>query len=221
MGHPIRILIVEKQQFVADALQALLSQQPGMVVVGNIGSVPDPLPRAPESSPDVVILDFHLNDELAASAARTISRAHTRAKVIFLTHDVCDNVILAAIDAGASAVLHMSTAATDVIDAVRDVADGRTLIHPQTIATLLQQRREADGVRDSLTAREREILRLMAEGNSNREIATKLGIGYVTVRSHVRNLGSKLSAHSKLEIVAKAHLNDLVDSQFAPNLAFA
>lgn len=221
MGDPIRILIVEKQQFVADALEALLSQQPGMVVVGNVGSVADSAPRAAELSPDVVILDFRLNDGLAAAAARAISQARAEAKVIFLTRDETDNVILAAIDAGASAVLYMSTAAAEVITAVRTVAGGGTLIPPRMIAELLNGRRKTDGLRDSLTSREREILRMMAEGTSNREIATRLGISYVTVRSHVRNLAGKLAAHSKLEVLAKAQRLDLVDKQSATRIAFA
>jgi DNA-binding NarL/FixJ family response regulator len=218
IGGPIRILIVEKQQFIADALLALLSQQPGMVVVGNVGSMAE---SAPELNPDIVILDFRLNDRLAADAARALYQERSEAKVIFMTEDESDNVLLAAIDAGASAVLYLSTAAAQVIDAIRTVAIGGTLIPPHTIATLLTNRRKTVGVRDSLTSRELEILRLMAEGISNRDIAGKLGISYVTVRSHIRNLAGKLAAHSKLEVLAKAQELDLVESRSASRVAFA
>lgn len=218
IGGPIRILIVEKQQFVADALVALLSQQPGMVVVGNIGSVAE---SAPELNPDIVIVDFRLNDRLAADAARALYQERSEAKVIFMTEDESDNVLLAAIDAGASAVLYMSTAAAQVIDAVRTVAVGGTLIPPHIIANLLVNRRKTDTVRDSLTSREREILRLMSEGISNRDIAGKLGISYVTVRSHIRNLAGKLAAHSKLEVLAKAQQLDLVEKQSAARVVYA
>jgi DNA-binding NarL/FixJ family response regulator len=218
IGDPIRILIVEKQQFVADALVALLSQQPGMVVVGNVGSVAQ---SAPELNPDIVILDFRLNDRLAVEAARTLGQGRSEAKVIFLTDDETDNVLLAAIDAGASAVLYMSTAAAQVIDAVRTVAVGGSLIPPRTIANLLDNRRKTDGVRASLTVREREILRLMSEGISNRNIATKLGISYVTVRSHIRNLAGKLAAHSKLEVLAKAQQLGLVEKRSESKVALA
>jgi two-component system, NarL family, nitrate/nitrite response regulator NarL len=218
IGDPIRILIVEKQQFVADALVALLSQQPGMVVVGNVGSVAQ---SPPELNPDIVILDFRLNDGLTVDAARALGQGHSEAKVIFLTDDECDNVLLAAIDAGASAVLYMSTAAAQVIDAVRTVAVGGSLIPPRTIANLLNNRRKTDGVRDSLTGREREILSLMAEGISNREIASKLGISYTTVRSHIRNLAGKLAAHSKLEVLARAQQLDLVERRSVPRAVYA
>ncbi|GAC1507345.1 MAG: response regulator transcription factor [Candidatus Dormibacteraceae bacterium] len=203
-------MIVEKQQFVADALEALLSLQPGMLVVGNFGAVADTTPNAQDLNPDIVILDFRLNDGVAADAASAISLARSEAKVIFLTNDEGDDVLLAAIDAGASAVLYMSTPAAEVINAIRVVADGGSLIHPHTIATLLNNRRRTDGVRDSLTAREREILRLMSDGTSNRDIATSLGISYLTVRSHIRNLSGKLAAHSKLEVVAKAQQLEFV-----------
>jgi two-component system, NarL family, nitrate/nitrite response regulator NarL len=189
--------------------------------VGNFGCVADTTPNAQELNPYVVILDFRLNDGMAADAARAISQARSEAKVIFLTSDETDDVLLAAIDSGASAVLYMSTAAAEVINAIRVVADGGSLIPPHTIATLLTNRRRTDGVRDSLTSREREILRLMSEGTSNREIATRLGISYVTVRSHIRNLSGKLAAHSKLEVVAKAQQLDLVARQSTHRMAFA
>jgi DNA-binding NarL/FixJ family response regulator len=221
VGGPIRILIVEQQQLVADALEALLSMQPGMVVVGNFGSVVDSTSRAQETSPDVLILDYRSNDGMSADAAMAISQASSDAKVIFLTSDECDNVLLAAIEAGASAVLYKSKAAAEVIDAIRVVADGGSLIPPSLIAKVLHGRRRTDGVRDSLTSRETEILRLMSDGTSNRVIATRLGISYTTVRSHIRNLSGKLAAHSKLEVVMKAQQLDLVARPSATTRAVA
>lgn len=200
----IRILIVEDHQLVADALEALLNQQPDMVVVGNVGSVADSAARAKELCPDVVILDFRLNDGTGADAAMAIWQAGCEANAIFLTRDESDTARLAAIEAGASAVLYKSRASVEVIDAVRTVAGGGTLIPRGTIAALFNKGRQMDGQRDRLTSREKEILSLMAEGTSSREIATRLGISYLTVRSHLRNLGTKLAAHSKLEIVVKA-----------------
>lgn len=219
--EPIRILIVERQQLVADALEALLSKQPGMVVVGNFGCLADSTLNAQDLSPDILILDFRLNDGVAADAAVAIRQARSEAKVIFLTDDDGDYVLLAAIEAGASAVVYLSTAGTEVVDAIRVVADGRSLIPPHAIAKLLENRRRTDGVRNSLTGREREILRLMSEGTSNRDMATRLGISYVTVRSHIRNLSGKLAAHSKLEVVARAQQLDLVARQSATRTAVA
>jgi two-component system response regulator DevR len=203
-SKPIRILIVEDHQLVADALEALLNQQPDMVVVGNSGSVADAAPRATELSPDIVIMDFRLNDGTGADAAVAIWQAGCEASVIYFTRDESDTVRLAAIEAGASAVIYKSGAAAELIDAVRTVAGGGTLIPSDTIATLFNKLRQIDGRRDKLTSREREILSLMAEGAPSREIAAKLGISYLTVRTHIRSLGGKLNCHSKLEVVAKA-----------------
>src|SRR5439155_1020313 len=91
------------------------------------------------------------------------------------------------------------------------VADGGTLFTPRTIAQLLNTRREVETQLERLTAREKEVLRLMAEGTSSREIANKLGISYTTVRTHIRSLGSKLGVHSKLEAIVKARELALVE----------
>ena len=219
--NPIRILIVEKQQLVADALAALLGMQQDMVVIGNFRSVADSTPSALELNPDILILHFRFEDGIAADASKAISQARSEARVVFLTNDESDSVLLAAIEAGVSAVIYMSTPASEVIDAIRTVAEGGSLIPPHTIAKLINNRRWTDHVRDSLTGREADILQLMSEGMANREIAIRLGIGYSTVRSHVRSLSGKLAAHSKLEVVVKAQQLRLVERQSATRMAIA
>jgi len=209
-------MIVESQQFVADALESLLSRQAGMVVVGNVRSVADSPPCATEL--DVAILGYRSKDALAAAAAQAISTAGSKAKMIFVAADESDQAILAAIDAGASAVLYMSMASADLINAIRTVAAGGSLISPQTIARMLSGRRKTDGLREQLTGREREVLVLVAEGASNRAIATVLGISYLTVRSHMRNMAGKLAAHSKLEVLVRARQLDLVSNQLTPTI---
>jgi DNA-binding NarL/FixJ family response regulator len=216
---PIRILIAEDQQFVADALEAFLSLQRDMLVVGTVGSAVDALRSVVTLQPDVVILEFRLSDGNAA-VMRTFQEG-SEAKVIFLTHDANDRAIHAAIEVGASAVLNMSTAAIEVVQAVRTVAEGGMLIDPATIASVLNRRRKTDRMRDRLTIRERQVLGLMSQGTSNREIATMLGISYTTVRSHLRNVASKLAAHSQLEVLVKAQRLELVDSEPATRFSLA
>ena len=91
-----------------------------------------------------------------------------------------------------------------MVAAVRDVARGKMLITPRTIATLLSRQRSVEAQLERLTAREKEVLRLMAEGLPSRAIAAELGISYTTIRTHIRSLGSKLAVHSKLEAIVKA-----------------
>jgi DNA-binding NarL/FixJ family response regulator len=207
----IRIAIVDNHRLVADALEALLNQQGDMVVVGSMDSVAETARRAAVLNPDIFILDFRLCDGTAVDAARVIDRTGCRAKVIFLTRDETDTVMFAAIEAGASAVVYKSRASAEVIACVRTVAHGATLIQAGTIATMLKKRRAADVARQRITDREKEVLRLMAEGAASRVIADKLGISYVTVRTHVRNMAGKLGAHNKLEVVARARQLDLVE----------
>lgn len=203
-GEPIGVLIVEDHRVVAEGLMALINLQGDMKVVGNAASVADCIAVAAEMSPDVVLLDFRLPDGTGADAARAIREIRPEAKMIFLTREDGDAARFAAVQSGASAFIHKSKAASEVVTAIRDVARGRMLITPRTIATLLSRRREIDNQLASLTAREKEVLRRMAEGLSSRSIAANLGISYTTIRTHIRSLGSKLGVHSKLEAIVKA-----------------
>lgn len=210
-NKPIRVLIVEDHQIVADGLTALLNDQPDMTVVGNVGSVAESAPKAAEVAPDIVLLDFRLNDGTGADAAAAIRRVLPNAKHIFLTREDSDVARFAALESGASGFIHKSRAATEVVDAIRKVAEGGTLITPSAIATLLNRRRQTDAQRESLTAREKEVLRLMADGVSSRDIASKLGISYATVRTHIRSLDAKLGVHSKVQAIVKARELALID----------
>jgi DNA-binding NarL/FixJ family response regulator len=190
-------------------LEALLSRQPGMVVVAKLSSVSESAQRLAELNPDIVLLDYRVDDKAAAEVVKSICQADGGTKVIFLTSDPNDSVVLAAIDAGACAVLHLSMAAAEVIQAIRIVADGESLISPRDVAMLLENRRRSDGLRETFTSREREVLILIGEGVSNRGMAARLGISYLTVRTHVRNVATKLAARSKLEVLVRAHEMDL------------
>jgi two-component system response regulator DevR len=206
-----RILIVEDHQVVADGLAALINDQKDMIVVGQAGSVSDAVSRAAELSPDVVLMDFRLTDGTGADAGAGIRQVRPDTKLIFLTREDSDAARFAAIEAGASAFIHKSKAASEVVEAIRTVAGGGTLFTPRTISTLINKRREVESQLERLTAREKEVLRLMAEGMASREIASKLGISYTTVRTHIRSLGSKLGVHSKLEAIIKARELALVE----------
>lgn len=206
-----RVLVVEDHQVVADGLAALINDQADMTVVGQAGSVSEAVSRAIELSPDVVLMDFRLTDGTGADAGAGIRQVRPEAKLIFLTREDSDAARFAAIESGASAFIHKSRAASEVVDAIRTVAAGGTLFTPRMISALINKRREVETQLEKLTAREKEVLRLMAEGMASREIASKLGISYTTVRTHIRSLGSKLGVHSKLEAIIKARELALVE----------
>jgi DNA-binding NarL/FixJ family response regulator len=210
-GGATRVLIVEDHQVVAEGLAALINDQKDMTVVGHAGSVADSVASAAELQPDLALVDFRLTDGTGADAAAAIRQIRPDTKLIFLTREDNDAARLAALEAGASAFIHKSRAAQEVVDAIRTVAAGGTLFTPRGIAQLLSNRREVETQLERLTAREKEVLRLMAEGTSSRDIASKLGISYTTVRTHIRSLGSKLGVHSKLEAIVKARELALVE----------
>ena len=207
----VRVLIVEDHQIVADGLTALLNDQKDITVVGNVASVAETAAAASELQPDIVLLDFRLNDGTGADAAAAIRRVAPNAKHIFLTREDSDVARFAALESGASGFIHKSKAAGEVVDAIRKVAAGGTLITPSSIAALLNRRRQSDSQSESLTPREKEVLRLMADGTSSRDIANKLGISYATVRTHIRSLDAKLGVHSKVQAIVKARELALID----------
>jgi two-component system, NarL family, response regulator DevR len=208
---PTRVLIVEDHQVVAEGLGALLNDQTDMTVVGTATSVAESISCASELNPDVVVVDFRLTDGTGVDAAVGIRQIHPETKLIFLTREDSDAARFAALESGASAFIHKSRAASEVVDAIRVVAAGGTLITPRTIAAMVSRRRSMDLRLESLTSREKEVLRLMAEGISSREVGSRLGISYTTVRTHIRSLGAKLGVHSKLEAIVKARELALIE----------
>lgn len=204
-------MVIEDHQVVTDGLAALLNDQPDMAVVGTAGSVAEAVGRVGHFAPDVLLVDFRLPDGTGAEAGARIREARPHARLVFLSRDESDAAKIAAIEAGASAFIHKSRAAAEVVETIRLVAQGRNLVAPTTISTLLSKRRTISVQLQSLTQREREVLRRVAAGTSSRDIARELGISYTTVRTHIRSLGRKLDVHSKLEASAKARDLGLVE----------
>jgi DNA-binding NarL/FixJ family response regulator len=204
-------MIVEDHLIVNEGLAALLNDQPDMIVVGSAGSVAESVPLAQLQAPDVLLLDFRLPDGNGADVGMRIRDLQPDVKLVFLSRDDSDSARIAAVEAGASAFIHKSRAASEVVDTIRAVAGGAMLMTPRTIATLLNKRRTMSGQLQSLTPRERDVLRLVAAGMASRDIAKQLGISYTTVRTHIRSLGRKLNVHSKIEATAKARELGLVE----------
>jgi RNA polymerase sigma factor (sigma-70 family) len=173
--------------------------------------VAESIARTAELQPDLVLVDFRLTDGTGADAATGIREIRPDTKLIFLTREDSDAARFAALESGASAFIHKSRAAQEVVEAIRTVAQGGSLFTPRSISQLLNSRREIEAQLERLTPREKEVLRLMAEGTSSRDIASHLGISYTTVRTHIRSLGSKLGVHSKLEAIVKARELALVE----------
>ena len=212
-GHasPIRVVIVENHQLVSESLGLLLDSQKDMEVVGKATSVSEAaaLPRG--MKPDVVVMDFHLDDGTGHDAALAMRHAFPNTRFVFLSRDGSDDARLAAVEAGASAYVLKSSPAAEVLAAIRKVADGMSLITPGMIVRLMSRGKDREGLRDSLSPREREVLQLMADGVGTRQIAQRLGISYATVRTHVRSISGKLGTRSMLNAVVTARDLQLVN----------
>jgi DNA-binding NarL/FixJ family response regulator len=205
------VVIIDDHQLVSDGLGMLLDGEPDLEVCGYGRSVAESIWLAQQTDPDLVVMDFHLPDGTGLDAAIAIRRLRPDVRFVFLTRDDSVTARVAAVEAGAGAFVHKSRAASDLIEAVRQVGNGGSLISPSMIAGLLSRNGQLGVKRDSLTAREREVLRLMAQGASSREIADRLGISYATVRSHIRSFDTKLGVHSKIEAVAAAREMNIIE----------
>ena len=217
----IRVLVVEDHRILAEGLVALLRARPDFDLLGWAATVREAIVMADEGQPDVVLMDSHLTDGTGVEAARGIHRRHPEIAIVFLSVDDSNDAMLAAMEAGARGYLSKAVAATELEAAICGAADGDMLLSAELLATLLshQQERRPRPVEPAsriseLTAREHQVLELLAAGLDNRQIARQLGISYATVRTHVRNLLEKIGVHSRLEAVVRA----VEDGLLAPPL---
>lgn len=200
----VRVLIVDDQRVVADALRLVLDQHADLRVVGIASDAAEALRVASTTHPDVLLVDSRLPDASGPELAARLREQEPEVGVLFLSMAVSHPLLQEAVRAGARGYLLKSQPAEELVDAVRRIAAGEMLIPAAALAELMVGSDAGPHLLDRLTSREHEILRLLAVGLDNRGIAARLGIGYVTVRSHLRNLSSKLDAHSKLEVLARA-----------------
>jgi DNA-binding NarL/FixJ family response regulator len=201
----IRVLIVEDQAMFAEALSRLIDQEADLQSVGTVSSVRAALESVRRDVPDVVLMDYALPDGDGVAAAREIRRSSPDTEVIMLTGFAEPSVLVAAIEAGCCGFITKNQAAREVVHGVRRAHEGEAVIEPGMLAGLLPRlHRCGFAPRSQLTRRELEVLRLLARGTSNREIAEQMVLSVNTIRCHVHNLMMKLGAHSKLEAVSKA-----------------
>jgi len=214
-ARTVRVLIVEDHKVVADGLQSLLSQEPDLEVLGVVSTVAEAARIPRELRPDVLLADFRLPDGNGAEAVAAIRKVVPKVRVLFLSAVDSPAALLAAIQAGARGYLLKANAATEVVSAVRRVAAGEMLISAIALAELIAEKGEQSHLLDTLTQRERQVLRLMAQGLDNHTLAKQLGIEYGTVRSHVRNLIAKLEVHNKMQAIVRAAQLGLLEPESA------
>lgn len=203
---PIKVLLVDDHAMIAEGLSRVLGAERDIQVVAAAGSGAEVSVAINRHKPDVVVMDYQLPDTDGATATRELRLAHPETRVIMLTGSTDDRVLLEAIEAGCSGYITKANAVDELASAVRAAYVGESVISPAMLARLLPKFQAGGGGRSTseLTKRELEVIRLLAEGHSNTEIARRLVVSLNTVRNHVQNLITKLDAHSKLEAVSIA-----------------
>jgi DNA-binding NarL/FixJ family response regulator len=218
-GETIRVVIVDDHALFRRGLDLVLSEEPDIKVVGEAADGIEAVHRAEEMAPDVVVMDVRMPRSTGIEAARRIRERLPDTKVIMLTVSDSEEDLYAAVKAGASGYLLKEISIEELADAVRAVARGHSLISPSMASKLLtefnalvQQAEERHrSLLPSLTARELDVLKLVAKGLSNREISEELYISENTVKNHVRNILEKLHLHSRMEAVVYAVREKLLD----------
>jgi DNA-binding NarL/FixJ family response regulator len=204
MSGPLRVLVVDDERLFAELMRHALKSATDMEVVGVVHDVKSASQAATALKPAVVLSDYHLPDGTGAELARSLRRDAPDSSVLILTGDPSTTVLADVARSGAVGHLTKSRDLDDVVTAVRQAAGGEILFTPSELQRLLVADRTERVLDEPLTARELEVLRMLASGVSTNSAAEMLGISTATLRAHVQAILRKLGAHSRLEAVAEA-----------------
>ncbi len=213
----IKLLMVDDHEIVRAGLRMLLQAQPEIEIVGEVDTGHAAIAKAKELAPDIVLMDISLPDMDGFEATRQIKRALPNTSILALTMHESDEYFFKMLDAGASGYVPKKAAPTDLVSAIRVVHDGGVFLYPSVAKALVRDYmgRVAEGSEhealDGLTDREQEVLKLIADGLTNQEIADKLTISVKTVERHRANIMAKLNLHSRTELVKYAIRKGLID----------
>ena len=210
-GEPVRVVVVDDHPVFRRGLRVLLEAEFGIDVVGEAADAAEAIALASELTPDVVVMDVRLPDASGVDACRAIKETSPSTRTVMLTVSDDETDLYESIRAGASGYLLKEVSVDEVASAVRAVHGGQSLIGPSLASKLLTEMTtmsepavEEPLPAPKLTRREMEVLRLLARGMNNRDIAASLYISENTVKNHVRNILEKLQLHSRMQAVVYA-----------------
>ena len=219
VGEPVRVLVVDDHALFRRGLEMVLGQEPDIEVVGEAGDGAGAVELARDLVPDVVLMDIRMPGRGGIEACRSIKSIAPSVKIVMLTISDEEADLYEAIKAGASGYLLKEISIDEVAAAIRAVQAGNSLISPSMASKLLSEfaamikrddeRQQLPAPR--LTDRELEVLKLVARGLNNRDIAKELFISENTVKNHVRNILEKLQLHSRMEAVVYAVREKLLE----------
>ncbi|HET9659464.1 MAG TPA: response regulator transcription factor [Thermomicrobiales bacterium] len=211
MSDAISVFIADDHAIVRKGIRALLSTEPGIEVVGEAGDGATAVSQVLATRPDVTLMDLVLPGVEGAEAIQRIRSAWPTARILVLTSFVTDEKVLPAIRAGASGYLLKDSAPEDLVRAIRQVHRGETPLDPNVAGRVLHALSQtAAPSTDALTTRELDVLREVARGYSNQEIAGRLSLSEATVRTHISHILSKLQLASRTQATLYALREGLV-----------
>ncbi|WP_030908861.1 response regulator [Streptomyces sp. NRRL F-5126] len=211
MADPIRVLLVDDHQVVRRGLRTFLEIQDDIEVVGEAGDGAEGVARTEELRPDVVLMDIKMPGTDGIDALRKLGGLANPAKVLIVTSFTEQRTVVPALRAGAAGYVYKDIDPEALADAIRSVHAGHVLLQPEVAQALLAQEDQGSGQGrgTSLTEREREVLALIADGRSNREIARALVLSEKTVKTHVSNILMKLDLADRTQAALWAVRHDV------------
>ena len=203
---PIRLVLVDDSEVVRLGLRTLLGAEPAFKILADAATVAAAIEVCRRTQPDVVLLDIRLPDGTGFDACRQILKDNPQTRVLFLTSVIDDKLINEAIHCGGQGYLLKEVGAEDLVQAVHDVAAGKSVLDPQATAHVLDLMRHRSAAAgnpvSSLSTQERRVLTLIAEGKTNKEVGNELGLTEKTVKNYLANVFSKLDVTRRSQAVA-------------------
>jgi len=206
----VRILLADDHNLIRDGMRLLLERQPGFVVVGEAADGRETVEQVNAHTPDVVVMDIAMPNMNGIEATRRIVDSNPRTGVVILSMHYDESYVIRSLKAGARGYLLKDAVKADLITAIHSVVRGGSFFSPKISRILKEdymqalERKDADDSYELLTDREREILQLIAEGKSNKDIANSLGLSLYTVETHRAHILQKLNLHSVPDLILYA-----------------
>jgi len=214
--EPIKIFVVEDQPKILKNLMKLLNDSDAVEVIGQAMSGEEALEAIPEAQPEVILLDLGLPQMSGIDVTREVKKKYPKIEILIFTIFDEEDKVMEAIQAGASGYLLKGMEAEKIVEAIREVRDGGSVIQPSLARSLLRHFRVDDEKQKeepypSLTPREVEILQIIAKGLSNAEAAEVLKISRATIRTHLEHIYAKLSVSNRVEAITEGIRQGLID----------
>jgi DNA-binding NarL/FixJ family response regulator len=219
--EPLRLLVADDHEIVRKGLRSLLEAQPGWQVAGEASDGREAVEKAKELRPDVTVLDIGMPSLNGLEATRQMLKNDARAKILILTMHESDPLIRDVLDAGARGYVLKTDASRDLVTAVNAVRSNKTFFTAKVAQMVLdgyldqapkKEKPQPESPQTRLTPRQREIVQLLAEGKSSKEVAVQLGLSVKTAETHRANIMRRLDCHSVSELVRYAVRNNIIEA---------